>query len=161
MQWLQQAGTEANDFSLAVDTDQEGNLFLSGYTEGGFGGLNGGGQDSWVAKYSFNGQLLWVCQLGTEVDDFSTGVVADTDGNVFAAGRTLGTLGPASFGGTDAWLAKYDSEGQLLWTQQIGTTSLDRSEKVSVDLEGNAYLSGYTTGNLGMMNRGFGDAWAA
>jgi len=45
------------------------------------------------------------------------------------------------------------------WSQQIGTSSDDRSYSVAVDGSGNAYISGETGGSLGGPNAGSGDAF--
>ena len=48
---------------------------------------------------------------------------------------------------------------QVAWTAQIGTSGDDHSYSVAVDTSGNAYISGYTTGNLGGTNAGQKDAF--
>src|SRR5574338_266100 len=49
--WRQQFGTEENDVAFGVATDGEGNVYLTGYTEGSLGGVHKGLMDAWVAKY--------------------------------------------------------------------------------------------------------------
>lgn len=47
----------------------------------------------------------------------------------------------------DAWLAKYDSNGDRLWLQQLGTEDDDEANRVAVDSAGNVYTTGYTDGS--------------
>jgi hypothetical protein len=66
-------------------------------------------------------------------------------------------------GNQDAFVAKFDSTGDLLWIKQFGTTSYERSLAVSADHLGNVYSAGGTEGSLvaGILNKGFGDAFVA
>jgi hypothetical protein len=80
-------------------------------------------------------------------------------GNAYISGWTYGSLGGPNAGIVDAFLAKYDSSGALLWTRQVGTTSFDSGQSVAVDGLGNAYISGETWGSLGGPNAGSSDAF--
>jgi hypothetical protein len=75
-------------------------------------------------------------------------VTVDAAGNVYIGGFTEGSLGGPSAGKTDAFLAKYDASGNLLWTRQMGTPSYDYGYSVALDACGNAYIGGYTQGSL-------------
>ena len=59
-----------------------------GWTDGSLGGVNGGVQDAWVAKYDAAGHVLWKRQFGTETADDANGVTTDTAGNVYITGDT-------------------------------------------------------------------------
>ncbi len=48
---------------------------------------------------------------------------------------------------------------QVAWSRQIGTSSSDSSRSVVVDAAGNAYISGWTYGDLGGTNAGDNDAF--
>ena len=85
---------------------------------------------------------LWVRQLGTEHWDIAHGVATDATGNVYVIGDTLGSLGGANRGSTDAWVAKYDAAGHALWKRQLGTADQDSASGVATDAAGNVYLSG-------------------
>jgi hypothetical protein len=159
--WKQQLGTSNEDYSSGVATDSQGNIFISGATEGALAGSNKGVSDAWVAKYSPKGALLWKQQLGTSNEDYSSGVATDSQGNVFISGVTEGALAGDNKGRDDAWVAKYSPEGTLLWTKQPGTSKWDESNGVATDSQGNVFISGYTYGALAGSNKGKFDAWVA
>jgi hypothetical protein len=161
LHWTRQLGTSALDFSYGVATDDDGNVYISGWTDGSLGGVNRGDSDAFVAKYSAAGRLRWTRQLGTSALDLSWGVATDGDGNVYLSGDTLGSLGGANQGEADAWVAKYSAAGALRWTRQLGTSDIDFSRGVATDDDGKVYISGYTFGSLGGANQGGGDAWVA
>jgi hypothetical protein len=57
-------------------------------------------------------------------------------------------LGGANQGEADAFLAKYDSSGDLLWNRQIGSAVSDRGFEVTADALGNVFIVGSTRGSL-------------
>jgi hypothetical protein len=106
--WVKQLGTPDDDYSYGVATDSNGNVYLTGETDGKLGDKEYGYYDAWVAKYSPSGKLQWTKQLGTPDYDYSDGVATDSNGNVYLTGFTKGKLGDQSYGGfRDAWVAKY------------------------------------------------------
>lgn len=153
-QWTKQIGTAGIDIGISVAVDTTGNAYLSGYTYGDFEGVNAGLTDAFLAKFDSSGDELWTTQIGTNNDDFGISVAADAAGNVYLSGYTYGSLGGASAGGSDAFLAKFDSSGSELWAEQIGASGLDESHSVAVDAAGNAFISGRTRGSLGGANAG-------
>jgi Lectin C-type domain/Beta-propeller repeat len=159
--WTKQLGTSADDQSWSIATDAAGNVYLTGLTSGNLGGINAGGDDAWVAKYNPNGNLLWTRQLGTFVDDQAFGIAVTDNGKVYISGWTNGNLGGTNAGGQDAWFAQYDTNGTLFRIQQMGTASNDDSNSIAVDNSGHLYLAGGTSGSLGGINAGQGDAWVA
>jgi hypothetical protein len=112
-----------------------------------------------MVKYDGASRVLWRKQFGTASSEEAVDVVSDTAGNIYLAGRTAGALGGAHRGSTDAWVAKYDTAGRVLWRRQLGTTTWDDATGVAVDTEGNVYPTGDTDGALGGANRGEGDGW--
>ena len=159
--WARQLGSSEYDYAQDVTTDINNNIYISGGTNGSLDGSNVGLNDAWVAKYDSQGNLLWTRQLGTSDSDSSEGVATDSDGNVYISGSTQGTLGETNVGGSDAWVAKYDSQGNLLWTEQLGSSEDEDSQAVAVGDNGNVYLTGSTKGNLDGTNAGESDAWVA
>ena len=93
--------------------DGSGNVYVTGYTNGGLdGNTSAGGSDIFLVKYDSAGTKQWTRQLGTASDDYGEGVAVDGSGNVYVTGGTLGGLdGNTSAGGADIFLVKYNSDG--------------------------------------------------
>ena len=105
---------------MTVDT--LGNIYVVGTTTGTLpGGRQYGATDVWIAKYSPSGSQLWLRQIGTASDDVSTGISADRMGHVVVVGNSAGSLGGANQGEDDIWIGSFDSNGNQLWLQQLGT----------------------------------------
>ena len=157
--WTREFGTPEPDASFGVAADGLGNVFVGGTTQGSLGGPYMGLVDVFVAKYDPGGDLQWIAQSGTSARDELFGISADGLGNVYISGNTYGSLGGPNAGNRDAFVSKYDSDGNLLWSHQIGTSAYETSFAVSADALGNVYVSGDTTGLLGESNAGGADAY--
>src|SRR5439155_1266491 len=118
-----------------------------------------GGVDAFLRKYDAAGNTLWTRQFGTSADDLADAVAVDGTG-VYMAGFTGGTLpGQTSAGGVDAFLRKYDSSGNVLWTRQFGTSAYDSAVAIAADGT-SVYVAGFTGGTLlGQTSAGGYDAF--
>ncbi|MBE9175736.1 hypothetical protein IQ225_11280 [Synechocystis salina LEGE 06155] len=54
--WIQQIGSTKLDYATGISIDGD-DIFVTGFTEGSLGGLNGGASDAWVAKLNQAGAL--------------------------------------------------------------------------------------------------------
>ena len=128
-QWTRLAGTTGSDQSGwgAVAVDGSGNSYVTGYTSGNLDGeTNAGGSDAVLIKYDSSGSKLWTRLLGTAGSDSAWAVAVDGSGNIYISGFTDGNLGgETNSGGTDAFLAKYNSSGTLQWTRLLGERDID------------------------------------
>jgi hypothetical protein len=159
-QWTRQFGTASNEYGTGVATDSSGNIYVAGATSGGLdGNSSAGGDDLFLIKYNSSGTKQWTKQLGTVGNDYGTGVVTDSSGNIYITGYTnAGLDGNINAGGNDAFLVKYNSSGTKQWTRQLGTTAEDVALDVRADPSDNIYVAGYTYGGLdGNTNAGLGD----
>jgi hypothetical protein len=85
-------------------------------------------------------------------------VSADGLGNVYFTGLQ-GSTG-ADRSNQDTFLAKYDVNGTLEWTRQLGANGVeDRVNGISADGLGNVFITGLTYGDLGRPNAGEADAF--
>ena len=166
--WVRQLGSSSSDFAFGVAAEKAGDVYITGYTLGTLPGSpepHAGLEDTFIAKYSSTGTLLWVHQLGTSALDKGKGVGVDAAGNAYIAGNTDGQLPgstDAPAGGRDVFMAKYSPTGARLWVHELGSTVFDGADGITVNGTGNAYLAGGTWGNLpGSPDaaRGNGDAF--
>lgn len=156
LDWVQQAsGPGFQEVrSMVVDVDE--NVFVVGTYEGmtGFGSANldnAGIFDVFFAKYDASGDLVWAKQVGGTGVDFGYGIALDGDGNICLTGNFTGTAdfdpGPGtknltSLGNFDAFLAKYDPSGNLLWANNLGGTQFEEARCIAVDAAGNIAIAG-------------------
>ena len=159
--WTSQFGTPDLEWSWGADTDSQGNVYATGWTLGNLGGQNAGSYDPWLVKYDSNGNQLWVEQFGTVGDDQAFRVHVDSQDNIFLAGYTDNNLEGTNAGSFDAWVAKYDTNGNQVWIQQFGTPKLDQALNITSDNLGSLYVTGGTEGSFGSANAGSFDAWIA
>ena len=157
--WTTQIGTSDYDYSYSVALDASGNVYISGRTDGDLDGTSAGSSDGFLSKFDTDGDEVWTRQIGTSERDYSNSVALDASGNVFISGYTQGDLGGPNAGSVDAFLSKFDSDGNEFWRTQIGTGNADWSTSVAVDALGDVYISGSTWGDLGASNAGEYDAF--
>ena len=159
LRWTRQFGTSSDDSATGIATDANGNVYVSGYTNGALEGTNSGSRDAFVRSYDGAGNVRWTRQFGTTDDDDALGIAADASGNVYVAGYTEGALEGVSAGGNDAFVRGYDADGGLRWAGQFGTEFEDYANGIATDAGGNVYVAGYTTGDLEGVSAGFDDAF--
>lgn len=160
--WEKRYFSSLGDQATDVTTDDLGNIYTSGWIDLHLPGeSNFGKHDALATKHDPDGNILWTRQLVVDDHDESTAAVAvDSSGNVYIQGNTRdGLLGDESFGGTDAWFAKYNSSGGLQWIEQYGTADGDNRGDLTLDELGGIYVTGRTTGNLIGSGAGMNDVY--
>jgi len=152
----------------ATATDQAGNSFITGYFHDSvsfgsnllvtnayqYGNADG---DVFLVKYSPSGNVLWAESPATVSETAAGGssVTTDSFGNSYITGPFWDTLVFGSYTlltnywesqvrGVSFYLAKYDSNGNVLWAKQTdpnhGTASA--SSAITHDANNNIYMSG-------------------
>lgn len=154
--------------SKKVGVDALGNAYIAGeFTRGSITLgtttlLNRGSTDVYFAKYSPQGQLVWVQQLAGVGVDAVTDLAVDAAGNAYLTGwfgpdysppppypKVAITIGSTTLTGgsdskTELFLVKFDPQGKVLWAQNsVGLLSSNSSGSLALDQSGNVYLLGY------------------
>ncbi len=97
--------------------------------------------------------LTWNTFLGGTSTDQGYGIAVDGSGNVYIAGVSLATWGSPfrnySGGNGDAFAAKLDSSGNLMWNTFLGGSEQDVGHGIAVDDGGSVYVVGYQRRYLG------------
>jgi hypothetical protein len=110
VQWTRSFGGAGQDLARGVAVGPGGEIALSGEFNGAatFGGetfTTAGGLDSFVAKYTADGDHVWSHAAGSPADDRGLDVAVDASGAVYDAVSFHGTVGfggaPLSASGTD------------------------------------------------------------
>ena len=93
-----------------------------------------------VYKYDRNQNRFWGNEFGGFGNDIGLDAVLSKDGGVI----TVGSTDSFGRGGTDGWLVKVDSNGNLVWTVSYGGKSLDQFSSINKTMSGDYILSGST-----------------
>lgn len=102
--WVRYYNGQSNgfDFAEAVAVDENGNVFVTGYSR-----RNEGDFDFATIKYNGNGDLVWVSRYNGTANgyDYAHALAIDGEGNVYVTGNSEGS-------GTGYDFAKVFSERQ-------------------------------------------------
>lgn len=150
--WQRTLGSEAaaysnprTDYASDLVADMHGNIYIVGYAGGKFADSPSDGRVC-LAKCDAHGNLLWIRQFGNSTDSRGRRVTVDPEGNILVTGDSPAGLASPSLGDTDVFVFKYDTDGNVLWRQALGTNFEDRAVGMTADGAGNVYVTGYTTG---------------
>lgn len=154
-QWVRQTGQISYDVSNAVATDAMGNNYLTWYSNIGY--LRG--TDCFIEKYNADGDVEWTRSFGSSKNERINAAHVDSQGNLWVAGNTQGVLGSQSTGSSDAFVAKYTSDGDLVSMLQFGSLGADHAEGIVSDYAGNIYVTGDTQGLVEATPLGTWDAF--
>ncbi|MCC0178897.1 VCBS repeat-containing protein [Waterburya agarophytonicola K14] len=159
--WLQQFSLGEVEFAQDIAVDSENNVYVTGEITGIEGGDIVGKDRIWLTKFQADGDREWtrILDFDSSLADLPKGITIDESDNIYITGENR--TGESSNSQTDVFLAKYDTESNLIWTQNFGTSANDDVENLTVDGAGNLYLTGSTLSGLNGQNQGSGDAWVA
>ncbi len=126
-----------------------GGSFIGTSTIGGRELKSAGGSDAILMKISATGATEWVRQYGGVYSDTFLHLAVDARGNIFAQGsfRDVAAFGGAKLtagGGADEdiVLAKYDANGDHLWSKNFGGDDDDVPGGIAVDPAGHVTMAG-------------------
>lgn len=153
-------GGSGGDAGYGIAVGPAGNTYVTGTTAsinfptttGNQASLGGGG-DVFVAKLNSTGTaLIYSVFLGGSNLDKATSIAVDSSGNAYLAGYTDSTDFPATSGAfqvsnsgnTDAFLAKLNVTGSLVYATYLGGSGIDYGRGVAVDASGDAFVTGST-----------------
>ena len=109
-------GGTKNDFATGIAVDLDGNVYVVGYTKSY--SITPGVPSAFLLKFDQSGNLLFMKVWGGNRGDFAYGVAVDTAENVYVTGYTY-SFGPNTQG-TNFFILKYDSSGDLLYQKIYG-----------------------------------------
>ena len=138
--WLSQYGGSGFERAEAIAIDAIGNSFTAGVKMAN--GFKLDTQDAFLAKHDVDGDFAWMVSLASNLRDQANAVAIDSSGDIYITGTTKGVLAPGGSGGGDAFLAKYDTAGQHLWTTQYGGPLNEVAVDIAADQSGNVYIAG-------------------
>lgn len=132
-----------------IAVDSQGNAWVTGirlYDDAS----NEHVEQAFAAKVSPSGALLAFTLLDGSGYDEGTGIVVDAIGDVYVAGFTTSDDLPYSEffqgtrGGTEVFVIKLDSSGEILGTALLGGSGPDQPTAIAIGPDGRVFISGWT-----------------
>ncbi|WP_373511321.1 SBBP repeat-containing protein [Persicitalea sp.] len=164
-------GSSGNDVGRSVAVDAASNVYVVGtysasFSFGAVGMGIAGTNDVFIAKYNSKGDGLWIQRItGNETDEVKD-IAIDAQGDVYVTGEVssnagyyaspddvrLGVISRKTVNGkSDAFLAKYSRDGNLLWFKNYGGSNPDAATSIALHSSGI-----YMTGIFGAANTTLG-----
>ncbi|MEO6167479.1 MAG: T9SS type A sorting domain-containing protein [Chitinophagales bacterium] len=148
------AASQSDDYPFGLSVNSNGFCASTGKCFGYVKLDNGdslsgfGMEDMWLVSYDPNGNLNWAKLGGGSTNDMGTAVYVDNEQNVYCAGNFNGDMN--FFGDSlitvsqepNIYCAKYNWSGELLWVKTFNSETSVQVYDMTVDQEGNIYLSG-------------------
>ncbi|MDP1620835.1 MAG: FISUMP domain-containing protein, partial [Bacteroidales bacterium] len=165
--WSSYYGGSVAELGTGIFADQNGYIYLCGIayspdniaTPGAHQPTSGGGEDSFLVKFSTDGNRIWGTYYGGSCRDKALSVIGDQSGVVFLTGETtspdnISTPGshqpllgnpPCIYTISDGYLVRFSSDGVRQWGTYYGGASLDHMQSIAISADENVYICGSTT----------------
>lgn len=157
--FAKQLGGRGGGGTTSAIIDEVGNLYLTGYFTDSVDFdpssntaflVSGEYNNGFIAKYDSNGNYLFAYSYHTNESQVNS-IDLDESGNIYVTGYFHGTVdfdpgnntaSLSSFGSSDTFIAKYDSDGNYIYVRRIGGTNGQNGLSIIVDDFGGVYLMG-------------------
>lgn len=162
--WAKQL-SGAQGWGMCAAMDEQGNLYASGYVNGGVDADPGPGtlpigasmsSSIFVAKYDTAGNVLWAKSWGSSMNAWGYSVAVDKNGFVYTTGMFQSTVdfdpGPGTYnitatGSSDIFVSKLSPTGNFVWAKAMqGGPYFNTGFCVKADDNGNVYFTGEMRG---------------
>ncbi len=164
--WAIGSGHAGFNYGNALAVDASGNIFVAGDFNSNlisFGDTvltnsGSGFDDMFLVKFNSAGVVQWARNAAGTNDDAATALGTDAHGNIYVAGNfasstlLFNTTTLTNSGGYDLFVAKYNTNGKVLWAKRNGGTAGDYVYSLAVDDSSYVVIAG----NFGSASIGFG-----
>ena len=157
--WSTYLGGSDIDFGYVVAVDSSDNIIVTGCTESddfptnnAYDSIYNGDLEVFITKFSSNGTLLWSTYLGGIGEESGNAIDIDSNDNIIITGYTssddfptLNAYDSSYNGGTDIFIAKFSTNGELLLSTYLGGSDYESAKSITVDKNNSILLTGYTS----------------
>ncbi|WP_435354645.1 3-coathanger stack domain-containing protein [Emticicia sp. SJ17W-69] len=171
--WKKYYGGSDTDNGFDIVKGMGDEYVITGQSDSNDGDVTGneGYYDIWVFKINGSGDIIWQKTFGGDNWEISKGIDKTSDGNFVIVGETnsdngdlLGSNLHKFYGriiGTDIWVIKIDTNGNIIWQTCLGGTEYERGAAIHASSSGNLYVTGHSDSYDGDLNWTYGsnDAW--
>lgn len=136
LSWVKVWGSADIEYGRDLYQTSDGGYLVSGLTKS----FGNGGEDALLVKFDSSGNFVWNKTWGGASDDVGYGLTWSNDGGCIMTGYTR-SYGAGSL---DSYIAKFDSNGGLVWSSTWGGSSAEEGRSVIQTSDGGYVVTGYT-----------------
>lgn len=172
IQWDKTIGGSGTEYIDNFVQTEDGGYILAGSSDSYISGEKSensrGFFDYWVVKLNKYGKKIWDKTIGGNGYDWCSPISLTKDGGVIVGGfsnsNISGEKTEDSRGGSDYWLVKLDSRGNIQWDKTIGGSADEYCHGIDQTDDGGYIIAGSSlsgvSGEKTEYNRGGADYWA-
>ncbi|WP_333627496.1 T9SS type A sorting domain-containing protein [Sphingobacterium siyangense] len=150
IEWQKTYGGQYADQLRSIIQTRDGGYLLGGSSNSPESGnkneKNYGQSDYWMLKLDPKGELEWQKVYGGEGDDQLQALLQSKDGNYLLAGSsssaTTGNKNASNGKGTDFWMLKIDTSGEVIWQKTYDIGKADLLTSLEENADGSLLLGG-------------------
>ncbi|MEM7369941.1 MAG: T9SS type A sorting domain-containing protein [Bacteroidota bacterium] len=153
--WAKLEGSANQERAVDITADSLGNLYVIGYFDNSFQWGNvtlvsSGSFDFFLAKLDPLGNPQWIVTEGGSSVDIAHSITLHPNGQVYIAGffqgtAQIGTQSLSSTGGSDAFVAVYDTAGNFVQAFSGGGSGDDSFYNIEISPDSNLIMGGFFT----------------
>ena len=153
-EWADMCGNPPNttDTRTTLASVDDGSFFMAGeFLDTALFGtktmVSAGGSDIFLAKFDHSGNALWTLRMGGEDDEYIREILLDNEGNILVSGffygtSVIGTDVYTSYGSQDLFIAKFNPEGDFIWSFRAGGPMADYISGIAIVENQDIVMSG-------------------
>jgi hypothetical protein len=169
--WTRLFGGNSNEGQSKIIQTAEGGYIFSSVTTSSQNGdvvrTNHGSSDFWIVKLTSTGDTSWTRLLGGTGSELPTDIQQTADGGYIVVGSSTsnnnGDVTSTNHGGTDVWIVKLNSSGNIQWNRLLGSTGDENFPRVRQLSNGEYIVCARTNsganGDVQGANHGLTDIW--
>ena len=156
--WSKSFGGVGEDLVTAMAVDPTtGDVIATGYFHDtiDFGGgpmASTGNEDIFLVRLTADGNHVWSKRFGDAESQNGRGIALDASGAIYVVGGMYGSVDfgdgkpVMSKGSSDVFLAKFDSNGNVIWSRVFGDSSSQEGKSVAVTPTNQVVIAGDFSG---------------
>lgn len=142
--WSKSFGGTGEDIIMSIAVDPaSGDIIGTGYFRDtvDFGGgpmASTGGNDIFLFRLTADGKHVWSKRFGDAVNQMPYSLALDSTGSIYIVGEMSGSIDfgdgktVTSSGSQDAFVAKFDPDGKVMWSRLFGDSSSQSAKSVAI-----------------------------
>lgn len=154
--WVQTIGGLDDDYGSRAAVAEDGTCYFAGsfrseMTISNSTLVSAGVDDIYLIKTTEQGDVLWAKRFGGPQGDGISAIEIDNTGAVYLAGNfneeiSFGDITLFGRGENDIFLAKLNTDGEVLWVKKSGGSQSDLCTGLALGNDGSIWMTGYFEG---------------